>query len=158
MTSVSHALIGAAIASRLPNPVIGLPLAFISHFIADIIPHWDFAINRRLKSNRRFFFEAGFDVLLGFGIVWYIFAEVSVNPLYLFSSIIAAQLPDWVDTFLPLVFRYRGYPVMTCRNIQRSLHWKLGLPWGLALQLVIVLCFLIALGILPFPSFYLLAK
>lgn len=36
-----HALAGAAIAVKVGNPFLVLPLAFLSHFILDIFPHWN---------------------------------------------------------------------------------------------------------------------
>lgn len=40
MTATNHALSGALIAATIPNPLIGLPLALISHFILDALPHF----------------------------------------------------------------------------------------------------------------------
>ncbi len=41
MLSTPHLLVGAAIVKVVPNPWISLPLAFLSHFALDTIPHWD---------------------------------------------------------------------------------------------------------------------
>jgi len=41
MLSTQHLLVGAAVVKAVPNPVISLPLAFLSHFALDSIPHWD---------------------------------------------------------------------------------------------------------------------
>lgn len=41
MTAPNHALTGALIGLSIANPAIALPLAFLSHFICDAIPHWD---------------------------------------------------------------------------------------------------------------------
>lgn len=41
MLSTPHLLVGAAIVKTIPNPYISLPLAFLSHFALDSIPHWD---------------------------------------------------------------------------------------------------------------------
>jgi hypothetical protein len=40
MTAVNHALTGATIAFVLGNPVLAVPLAFLSHFVCDAIPHY----------------------------------------------------------------------------------------------------------------------
>lgn len=42
MTAVNHAITGSVIAVSITNPVIGLPLAFASHFILDSLPHFGF--------------------------------------------------------------------------------------------------------------------
>lgn len=41
MLSTPHSFIGLAIASSIPNPFISLPLAFFSHYLLDILPHWN---------------------------------------------------------------------------------------------------------------------
>lgn len=41
MLETPHALVGAAIASKIPNPFIAIPAALASHFILDRIPHWN---------------------------------------------------------------------------------------------------------------------
>ena len=40
MTATNHALTGALIAAVVPNPVVGLPLALLSHFVLDALPHF----------------------------------------------------------------------------------------------------------------------
>ena len=41
MLSTPHLLVGAAIVKVVPDPIISLPLAFMSHFALDSLPHWD---------------------------------------------------------------------------------------------------------------------
>lgn len=41
MLELPHTLVGATIASYIPNPLISLPLAFASHLLVDLIPHWN---------------------------------------------------------------------------------------------------------------------
>ncbi len=40
MTATNHAVTGAVIAASISNPVIGLPLALLSHFVLDALPHF----------------------------------------------------------------------------------------------------------------------
>lgn len=40
MFVTSHLLTGAAIGSVVPNPLLTIPLAFVSHFAMDALPHW----------------------------------------------------------------------------------------------------------------------
>lgn len=41
MLSISHALTGALIASKIHNPLISIPLVLASHYLEDWILHWD---------------------------------------------------------------------------------------------------------------------
>lgn len=50
MLTSPHVIVGAAIASGIPNPIIALPLSFASHFVLDILPHWNPHLNTELKK------------------------------------------------------------------------------------------------------------
>lgn len=55
MTATNHALSGALIGLVVTQPVLALPLAFISHFVLDAIPHFgldDFG--GHLKAKKKF--------------------------------------------------------------------------------------------------------
>lgn len=46
-----HAIIGAAIATKVVNPLVAVPLAFGSHFLLDMVPHWNPHILTELKRD-----------------------------------------------------------------------------------------------------------
>lgn len=41
MLETPHVAVGAAIALKIPNPFIAVPLSLASHFVLDTIPHWN---------------------------------------------------------------------------------------------------------------------
>jgi hypothetical protein len=46
MTGFNHGMTGAVIALAVKRPELAIPLAFLSHFIQDAIPHWDYGTGR----------------------------------------------------------------------------------------------------------------
>lgn len=136
MTATAHALIGASIASKVINPAIGIPLAIISHFAADLVPHWDAGTNHKQKSLMRLKLEAAADVLVGFALVFLIFRN-SVEPVYLYSMVIAAQLPDWLEA-PSWMFGYKIPPFSWLDWLGHKLQSRMQLPWGLVTQVVVV--------------------
>lgn len=50
MIELPHALVGAAIAAKVGNPYIALPLALASHFVLDVVPHWNPHLNREIAK------------------------------------------------------------------------------------------------------------
>jgi len=46
-----HAIVGAVIVSKIPNPIISLPLAFASHFVLDMVPHWNPHLNTEIRNK-----------------------------------------------------------------------------------------------------------
>lgn len=138
MTATSHALIGASLATTIANPVIGIPLAIASHFAADLVPHWDAGTNHRQKSALRLKIEATLDVLLGFALVLILFrTQALANPVYMFSMVIAAQLPDWLAA-PDSMFNLKVPPFSWMYKIGHETQTRMQLPWGLVTQVVIV--------------------
>lgn len=136
MTATAHALIGASLAVNFTNPIVGIPLAIISHFLADLVPHWDASTNHRKKTNLRLKMEAALDVLLGFGLTFLLFNKL-VPTNYLFFMVIAAQLPDWLKTPSDM-FGLKVPPFSWLDWISHKLQWRMQLPWGLVTQVVVV--------------------
>ena len=136
MTATAHALIGASIAVKVANPILGIPLAIFSHFIADLIPHWDAGTNHRQKSMTRLRLEATIDVLLGFILVFLIFRNLT-NPVYLFAMVFAAQLPDWLEA-PSFMFGIKIPPFTWLDWLGHKIQSRAQLPWGLVTQIVIV--------------------
>lgn len=53
MLSIPHALTGAFIASKLPHPLLYIPLAFAFHYLEDWIPHWDVGTGLTKGTRKR---------------------------------------------------------------------------------------------------------
>ena len=50
MLETPHVIVGAAIATKVANPFLALPLAFGSHFILEKVPHWNPHLNTEKKK------------------------------------------------------------------------------------------------------------
>ncbi len=53
MLETPHVFIGAAIATKVPDPLIAIPLAFASHFILEMVPHWNPHLNGETEKYGR---------------------------------------------------------------------------------------------------------
>lgn len=49
MVLLPHTIVGAALAAKIGNPALALPLALASHFVLDMLPHW----NPHLRTEQR---------------------------------------------------------------------------------------------------------
>ena len=104
MTAPNHALAGALIGLSIANPWLALPLAFLSHFVLDAIPHYDPPgqdSSERISSKR---FEKE---LYGQAIVCFVIVLILViaQPKQWLAAAFGAFLgasPDlfWVPRFL----------------------------------------------------------
>lgn len=50
MLETPHVFVGAAIATKIPDPLIAIPLAFVSHFILEMVPHWNPHLNSETEK------------------------------------------------------------------------------------------------------------
>ena len=143
MTATGHAVIGVVIASGVSNPVIGIPLAIVSHLAADAFPHWDVATNVKKKSRERLFLDSAIDVFLSFFLSYLLihFFFPKIDLLYAFAMVFAAQLLDW--TTMPYYFFGIKLPPFTWSyRLQKKFDNSLDKPWGIIWQ-VAVLMFLV---------------
>ena len=140
MLAASHVLIGASLASLMPNPVAGLPLALGLHFLGDLLPHWDLRTRHVTRSKLKTIILSLTDVGIGFFIGWWLFGKTVPVP-YLIAMMFTAQLPDWLEAPYH-IFDWNFPPFSSIKKLQSRLHHKLDLPWGLVWQVLIVAVFL----------------
>lgn len=146
MTATAHAVLGTVIAAKIGNPLLAVPLSFTSHFVADMIPHWDVGIGWRKKSKERFFIESVIDVILGYGLSYLliIFLFPATDLYYAFLLITISQLPDWL--MVPYLYLKNKLPFFKFfYTMQHHLNHSLNSPWGIINQVVILVA-LIALA------------
>lgn len=140
MTATAHAVVGTFIAVRFVDPFVSLPLALGSHYLTDLVPHWDSGTNRRQKSEKRFLTEAIVDgivaIFVSFLIYYYIFGLT--NFLYLYLVVGFSVLPDVLTIFTRFIFKKKN-PLWNWNNrLQSKLNQKLQLPWGIFTQIVVI--------------------
>ncbi len=111
MLYTPHFLVGAAILKYIPNPVVGLPLALVSHVVLDLIPHNDFDIKPGMtirdvflhdrEKRKMLFLAMGIDGgLLVASLLWILLTRV--NPVILLLGGLAAISPDLIEQSLLL--------------------------------------------------------
>lgn len=105
MVIASHILAGAVIAAKINSPAIGLPLAFLSHFILDALPHREYSIKGLAEPGSKNFANSATKVLvdssMGLGLAIFGTPE-QINFPYLAGAIFLSVLPDFFQ-FLTLL-------------------------------------------------------
>src|SRR3989338_5268573 len=98
MFLIVHATVGAAIGERLEPPIISFWAGFLSHFIADIIPHGDERSGRELfRPERRHLLVilAVMDGLAALSLVTMLWAGgFFSNAVGAMASAVGAIMPD----------------------------------------------------------------
>lgn len=142
VTATAHALIGGAIAASISNPAVGLPLAALSHPIADMIPHWDFGLGWKKKKKMTLFIQSSFDLLFGL-LVTYLFFGKGTDLYYLLAAVFLSLVWDFMQ--MPyLLFNWK-FPFSLFYKFQHEINRAASLPWGIITQAATVYGVVLAL-------------
>ena len=134
MVLAVHIIVGAAIATKTQNPILGLSFAFLSHYLIDIIPHQKYNVgnilNKQWKNSFKCFLKITADLFLGIGSILLFSKNTSLGLAGGFLAI----LPDGL-TFLYLIFpgskilkplyNFHRDTVHFHRNKKIPLSWKI---------------------------------
>lgn len=130
MLSTPHLLVGAAIVKTIPNPVISLPLAFLSHFALDSIPHWDGSPRTPFGLKTTGWIIV--DYLIGTSVVLLLTAGLDNQALICLGAFLGT-LPDFIlGTYRHLEANLANYAFIRIPNqfhmsIQRNIPFSPGL-------------------------------
>lgn len=134
MTIPNHLLVGAGIATVVTNPFLALPLAFLSHFVLDALPH--FGYNKQgygeLFKHKRFY---AVQVISVFGVLALPFA-IDINALTVAAAIVALS-PDfeWPYRYFFFERKNRKPPSSPIQKFHTNIQWC-ERSWGIYVEVV----------------------
>ncbi len=99
MTATAHAMTGAAIAAVIKKPKLAIPLAFLSHFVCDALPHFGAELIFGTTKMYTYLFIEGLVMLL---LAAFLLKKKVANPLLLAVCAFAAMSPDLAWLFYGL--------------------------------------------------------
>ena len=138
MLETPHALVGMVIVAAIPNPLVSLPLAFLSHFAVDMLPHWNWEPDARPLSLLGIVLDLILlEILIGY------LAFRSPLQLNLAAGAFFAVLPDLLEAphiFLGFENRY----LQRLLQFQKSIQNRAPIFPGIVTQVLLSgLCLLI---------------
>ena len=99
-----HVIVGAAIATKIANPLLSIPLAFGSHFLLDRIPHWNPHLNTEMKKHGKPTKKSSFivvaDVCTALFVGFFIASKAMPDMAHaatILAASFAAVLPDVME-------------------------------------------------------------
>jgi hypothetical protein len=121
MLSISHAATGAVIASRVSNPFLSIPLILASHYLEDMIAHWDAGtgLGKGLKTRQAALRDGLIDLVLA-GLIVLAFYPSAFPVIRNSSFVIRDYTPIW-GAFVGLVPDFLEAP----RNFLKYEPWFL---------------------------------
>lgn len=137
MTATNHALTGATIAVIVRQPVLALPLALLSHFVCDAIPHWNYDVK---FPKRQIVITA--DLILALIVVTIIAANGNIFGVQAWVVVACAGLAVLPDAmWLPHILkgqpipRDTDHPLYLAREFHRRIQWS-ETQWGFFVEVV----------------------
>ena len=142
MILTTHLLVGAAIASKMPQPTfLALVLAFLSHYLLDLLPHSEYLIKnikgRRWHKSFLDFSKIGIDIGLGTLLIL-IFSK---NAPIIFAAAFLAILPD-AFTLLNSIWPNKVLKIhedFHTKKIHFLKYKKISLFWRISSQILVLL-------------------
>lgn len=104
MLELPHTLVGATLATKIGNPLISLPLALVSHFLTDLLPHWHSHIYTEvqksgkvsLRSKAIIALDSSLSLLVGLALAFRFFPDWGKIVVVLLGCLLAT-LPDLIE-------------------------------------------------------------
>lgn len=136
MTGINHAMTGAIIGAVV-EPVIALPLAIVSHFVLDAIPHYGDGTGTQQPASKRLQLAIKVDALL---VILLLVAILLWRPTHwpvMLGGAILAMSPDLM--WLPAYLRHLRQIEPKERNWIMRAHQKIQWcerTWGITVEAV----------------------
>ncbi|MBN1325694.1 hypothetical protein JW977_01780 [Candidatus Falkowbacteria bacterium] len=137
-----HATIGAVIGEKIHYSLFAFALAFLSHFVLDIIPHGDKALIKAYRNdfkNKAMLYLIIFDVIstvILLGLMFYL-RKLTYSPAVLWG-IIGGILPDVMVAIHEITHKqfHRAHKAHDWAH--EKLKWSLPLNLALVYQIIIL--------------------
>jgi hypothetical protein len=137
-----HVVVGAAIATRVVNPALAIPLALASHFVLEKVPHWNPHLNTETEKYGQPTAQSTkiviLDVIASFISGGYIAYRALPDATHAFTILAAcffAVLPDLLEG--PYFFlNIRNETIKRWVKFQKSIQSDAPVLPGLATQAV----------------------
>ncbi len=131
MTAANHVVAGAVIATAFKNPVVALPLAFMSHFLLDALPHY--GIKDHTTPKFVYILSLDFAVATSF-----LLALALLQPqgwqYFLLAAVVSAS-PDlmWLPRWINELRSRENRPLRGLSKLHSSIQWS-ERPWGALIE------------------------
>jgi len=135
MILTNHAIVGAALAGLTPQqPLTGFAIGFLSHFLLDAIPHWDYELHSRKRDENnpinddivlgkafvKDILKVGLDGTVGLLLSLFLFAYfLHYSLIDVLAGAIGAMLPDALQF---VYMKWRHEPLVSLQRFHLWIH------------------------------------
>ena len=140
MLELPHAIVGATVAIKTGNPFLAFPLAFLSNFVLDLLPHWNPHLYTELKKEGRVsakttkivILDSSLALIIGSLLAFQFYPNWYLIILVLASCFLAVSA-DLIEA--PFFFlNSKNKFLANLINFQRKLQWNVSFWPGILVQ------------------------
>lgn len=141
MTVTNHMMTGALIAVAVRRPALAIPLALLSHFVIDMIPHYGYGAipHHERDAQRNFVLKQAMDTYTALGLLWLVpyLLRNCETPLVTTLCMLAGFLPDTIWPYQYVLAQRRGTYARQnwYARFHKAIQWC-ERPWGIYVELV----------------------
>ena len=144
MLETPHVALGAAIAFKIGNPYLAIPLALTSHFILERVPHWNPHLNTEMKkyghltNKTRLIIAVDTTLALGLGIIIALKALPNSSlSLLVIASSFTAILPNLMESPY-FIFGIKNKYIQKWISLQKKIQIDATPFWGILTQIIVL--------------------
>ena len=140
MTLTPHLLLGAAIGSKIGNLPLAIVLAFLSHYLLDLIPHIEYPIDNISKKQWRKSLPDFLRVFLDFSFGGLLILIFSNNQPIIYVCALVALIPDSL-TIISSIFPNRvlsAHDKIHTEKIHFLKYKKISVFWRISSQVLTI--------------------
>jgi hypothetical protein len=129
MTGFNHGMTGAAIALVVKQPALAVPLAFLSHFATDMIPHFGF--DEKELFGRRFNIVLVADFIFAVCLMATLAILFPQHVWLVWACMIAAASPDLMWAYHRLYVEHlnkRAFRLGYIGRFHKKIQWSQTIP------------------------------
>jgi len=149
MLETPHVALGAAIAVKIPNPLISIPLALGSHFLLEMVPHWNPHLNTETKKfgkpTKKSTLFTTIDASLALIMGTYIAFDKSDNiyqTMVILACCFFSVVPDLLEApYFFLGMRHKFFKKWI--YLQKSIQADVPFFWGMLSQTIVLVATLV---------------
>lgn len=143
MLEAPHVLVGIALAEKTGHPLLAIPLALGSHFVLDMLPHWNPHLNTEMKKDgkistmtRRIIFVDGVISVITISFFTYRALPDSLLATTIALSAFAAVFPDLIEAPY-FFFKKKTSLLEKSIKFQKAIQTDAGPVFGILTQVAV---------------------
>lgn len=141
MTIANHVLAGSIIGLTIKEPVLAIVVAFASHFVMDILPHFGYPGNKGYPEVLKHRLSYIVGITTFFLTLWIILMLIANNLWFPLICGITAASPDIAGWYNYIAYEKKGE---LAKGILKLLHvqfhrriQRFEQPWGIYIEIVV---------------------